>query len=86
MLVLNPLGWLFGLPDCSTPSDSIHGEGSACPHPRVLPNLVAACLGAVFLLEGVRRRAPSSDSTPLASDEAQAIQRLQFFVGVVATV
>lgn len=27
---------------------SIHGPGSDCPHPRVLPNLVSICLAAIF--------------------------------------
>ena len=34
---------------------SAHGEGSACPHPRVLPNLVAVCLAAVFTIYEQRR-------------------------------
>lgn len=29
---------------------SMHGPASACPHPRVLPNLVAVCLAAVYSL------------------------------------
>lgn len=27
---------------------SVHGPGSNCPHPRVLPNLVSICVGAIF--------------------------------------
>ncbi|XP_046395033.1 uncharacterized protein LOC124162504 isoform X2 [Ischnura elegans] len=27
---------------------SVHGQTSGCPHPRVLPNLVSVCLGAIF--------------------------------------
>lgn len=27
---------------------SIHGSGSDCPHPRVLPNLVSICVAAIF--------------------------------------
>ncbi|KAK2149680.1 hypothetical protein LSH36_442g03107 [Paralvinella palmiformis] len=27
---------------------SIHGQTSTCPHPRVLPNLIAVCLAAVY--------------------------------------
>uniref|UniRef100_A0A0B6YSR8 C-Maf-inducing protein PH domain-containing protein n=1 Tax=Arion vulgaris TaxID=1028688 RepID=A0A0B6YSR8_9EUPU len=27
---------------------SMHGPGSSCPHPRVLPNLVAVCLAAIY--------------------------------------
>jgi len=33
-----------------------HGLGSACPHPRVLPNLVAVCLAAVFSIYDLRRQ------------------------------
>jgi len=33
-----------------------HGQGSACPHPRVLPNLVAVCLAAVFSIYEIRRQ------------------------------
>lgn len=35
---------------------SAHGESSACPHPRVLPNLVAVCLAAAFGIFEHRRR------------------------------
>ncbi|XP_050397029.1 C-Maf-inducing protein isoform X1 [Patella vulgata] len=27
---------------------SMHGPGSSCPHPRVLPNIVAVCLAAIY--------------------------------------
>jgi len=27
---------------------SVHGPGSDCPHPRVLPNLVSICVAAIF--------------------------------------
>lgn len=27
---------------------SVHGIGSQCPHPRVLPNLVAVCLSTIY--------------------------------------
>lgn len=26
----------------------MHGDSSACPHPRILPNLVAVCLSAIY--------------------------------------
>ena len=29
---------------------SMHGPASTCPHPRVLPNLVAVCLAAIYNL------------------------------------
>lgn len=27
---------------------SVHGPGSDCPHPRVLPNLISVCVAAIF--------------------------------------
>ncbi|XP_023316799.1 C-Maf-inducing protein-like isoform X2 [Trichogramma pretiosum] len=27
---------------------AVHGPGSDCPHPRILPNLVSICVGAIF--------------------------------------
>ena len=27
---------------------SMHGQSSTCPHPRVLPNLVAVCLASIY--------------------------------------
>lgn len=27
---------------------SVHGPGSDCPHPRILPNLVSICVAAIF--------------------------------------
>ena len=36
---------LIPVSDCF---DSMHSPASACPHPRVLPNLVAVCLAAIY--------------------------------------
>jgi len=36
--------------DCILLCYSMHGPASVCPHPRVLPNLVAVCLAAVYSL------------------------------------
>ncbi|PSN46032.1 hypothetical protein C0J52_15799 [Blattella germanica] len=42
---------------------SVHGPGSGCPHPRVLPNLVAVCLAAIFANFEERRTLASINET-----------------------
>ncbi|XP_037085036.1 C-Maf-inducing protein-like [Pollicipes pollicipes] len=65
----------------------MHGPGSTCPHPRVLPNLVAACLGAVFLLqEAWRRPADDQNALGLATDQTKAHEHLDLFLNVVGFV
>ncbi|KAL0113548.1 hypothetical protein PUN28_012604 [Cardiocondyla obscurior] len=46
---------------------SVHGPGSDCPHPRILPNLVSICVAAIFHRFEVSSRAPLNDekSPPL---------------------
>lgn len=43
---------------------SVHGPGSGCPHPRVLPNLVAVCLAAIFSNFEERRMLARLNETP----------------------
>lgn len=43
---------------------SVHGPGSGCPHPRVLPNLVAVCLAAIFSNFEERRMLAGLNETP----------------------
>ncbi|XP_076665624.1 C-Maf-inducing protein isoform X2 [Andrena cerasifolii] len=44
---------------------SVHGPGSDCPHPRVLPNLVSVCVAAIFnRFEVTRRTLPAKDELP----------------------
>ncbi|KAJ9597873.1 hypothetical protein L9F63_011274, partial [Diploptera punctata] len=43
---------------------SVHGPGSGCPHPRVLPNLVAVCLAAIFANFEERRTLASINEMP----------------------
>lgn len=45
-------------------SCSVHGPGSGCPHPRVLPNLVAVCLAAIFSNFEERRMLARLNETP----------------------
>lgn len=49
---------------CMVLSCSVHGPGSGCPHPRVLPNLVAVCLAAIFSNFEERHMLPRLNETP----------------------
>lgn len=40
---------------------SVHGPGSDCPHPRVLPNLVSICVAAIFHRFEVSSHASNED-------------------------
>ncbi|XP_046629601.1 C-Maf-inducing protein-like [Neodiprion virginianus] len=46
---------------------SVHGPGSDCPHPRVLPNLVSICVAAIFHRFEVARHSSSADEQPASS-------------------
>ncbi|XP_011637386.1 C-Maf-inducing protein-like [Pogonomyrmex barbatus] len=43
---------------------SVHGPGSDCPHPRVLPNLVSICVAAIFHRFEVSSRASLNEEKP----------------------
>ncbi|KYN15311.1 PREDICTED: C-Maf-inducing protein-like [Trachymyrmex cornetzi] len=43
---------------------SVHGPGSDCPHPRVLPNLMSICVAAIFHRFEVSGRASSNEDKP----------------------
>ncbi|KAG5333015.1 CMIP protein, partial [Acromyrmex heyeri] len=50
---------------------SVHGPGSDCPHPRVLPNLMSICVAAIFHRQvspefEVSGRASSNEDKPLS--------------------
>lgn len=51
---------------------SVHGEGSTCPHPRVLPNLVAMVLAGVFALFQEWRRAGEAADAPWSETDWEA--------------
>ncbi|XP_076750099.1 C-Maf-inducing protein [Xylocopa sonorina] len=43
---------------------SVHGPGSDCPHPRILPNLVSVCVAAIFhRFEVANRSLPENDKS-----------------------
>ncbi|KAL6437048.1 hypothetical protein ACFW04_004984 [Cataglyphis niger] len=43
---------------------SVHGPGSDCPHPRILPNLVSICVAAIFHRFEVSSRVSSNEDKP----------------------
>ena len=45
---------------------SMHGPTGHCPHPRVLPNLVAVCLAAIYSCyeEFINRSVPTASGEP----------------------
>ncbi|XP_017767648.1 PREDICTED: C-Maf-inducing protein-like isoform X2 [Eufriesea mexicana] len=44
---------------------SVHGPGSDCPHPRVLPNLISVCVAAIFhRFEVANRSVPEDGKSP----------------------
>lgn len=47
---------------CPLLSSSMHGPTGHCPHPRVLPNLVAVCLAAIYSCyeEFINRSVPAA--------------------------
>ncbi|XP_076245591.1 C-Maf-inducing protein isoform X2 [Calliopsis andreniformis] len=59
---------------------SVHGSGSHCPHPRVLPNLVSVCLAAIFHRFEVARHTPS------VKDEPQTLPPLDCYLLVLSIV
>lgn len=64
---------------CPLLSSSMHGPTGHCPHPRVLPNLVAVCLAAIYSCyeEFINR------SVPAAPRRAYAGARYHLGMGTV---
>ncbi|XP_018403192.1 PREDICTED: C-Maf-inducing protein-like [Cyphomyrmex costatus] len=56
---------------------SIHGPGSDCPHPRVLPNLISICVAAIFHRFEVLSRASSNE------DKSPSLPPLQCYLLVL---
>ncbi|OQR66548.1 c-Maf-inducing protein-like [Tropilaelaps mercedesae] len=56
----------------------MHGDSSACPHPRILPNLVAVCLSAIY-------RAFSQNKDLKAEDLGRDDPDVLCFVHILAT-
>lgn len=64
---------------------SMHGPASSCPHPRVLPNLVAVCLAAVYSLYEEKKMAKLDNVTGLQIDYADWEKKLLCYIALMET-
>ncbi|XP_067002506.2 C-Maf-inducing protein isoform X2 [Anabrus simplex] len=64
---------------------SVHGPSSTCPHPRVMPNLVAVCLAAVFSSFEDRRSLEARNELDSSVGE-QTERQLQCYLTVLLTI
>ncbi|XP_060566367.1 C-Maf-inducing protein-like [Ruditapes philippinarum] len=64
---------------------SMHGPASVCPHPRVLPNLVAVCLAAVYSLYEDKRMAKEDDSDEYDYDPLEWEKKVVCYIGMMET-
>jgi hypothetical protein len=72
----NEMAFLFSL------SFSVHGLSSACPHPRVMSNLVSVCLAAIHAIfeRNNSKRASNLNSSESLQEIAWDEQLLSYLV------
>lgn len=63
---------------------SMHSPASACPHPRVLPNLVAVCLAAIYSCFEEKKNA-MQDNTNTVLDIQEWENKLCCYIGMLDT-
>uniref|UniRef100_A0A2C9LNR4 C-Maf-inducing protein n=1 Tax=Biomphalaria glabrata TaxID=6526 RepID=A0A2C9LNR4_BIOGL len=63
---------------------SMHGPGSNCPHPRVLPNLVAVCLAAIYNCYEERKNHDNVNSEDF--DQIEWENKLLCYVSMMETI
>jgi hypothetical protein len=63
-----------------------HGVTSSCPHPRVLPNLVAVCLSAVYNCYEDRKSALRELVNTSDSDSSDVDEKLKCYISIFETV
>lgn len=64
---------------------SMHGPASVCPHPRVLPNLVAVCLAAVYSLYEDKKLAKQDNIAASVFDQSEWEKRVICYTGMMET-
>ncbi|XP_025115015.1 C-Maf-inducing protein-like isoform X2 [Pomacea canaliculata] len=64
---------------------NMHGPASSCPHPRVLPNLVAVCLAAVYNLYEDKKNAMQDNMDLLQFDPIDWESKLLCYVSMMET-
>ncbi|XP_076449363.1 C-Maf-inducing protein-like [Babylonia areolata] len=65
--------------------ESMHGPGSQCPHPRVLPNLVAVCLAAIYNLYEEKKNAMQDNVFQSTFDSVDWESKLQCYLSMMET-
>lgn len=63
----------------------MHGPALVCPHPRVLPNLVAVCLAAVYSSFEDKKLAMQNNTLISSFDQQEWEKRLRLYVGMLTT-
>lgn len=63
----------------------MHGPALVCPHPRVLPNLVAVCLAAVYSSFEDKKLAMQNNTLSQTFDHQEWEKRLILYVGMLNT-
>lgn len=64
---------------------SMHGPGSTCPHPRVLPNLVAVCLAAIYNCYEERKNSSMENVNSDDFDQIEWENKLLCYVSMMET-
>ncbi|XP_064610749.1 LOW QUALITY PROTEIN: C-Maf-inducing protein-like [Liolophura sinensis] len=62
---------------------SMHGPASVCPHPRVLPNLVAVCLAAIYSCYEERKNVLQGIINEVSTDEPMWEERLLCYISML---
>ncbi|XP_033730617.1 C-Maf-inducing protein-like, partial [Pecten maximus] len=62
----------------------MHGPSSTCPHPRVLPNMVAVCLAAIYTCYEDKKNALQSN-TAVFLDKQEWETKLLCYIGIMET-
>ncbi|KAL8560901.1 hypothetical protein ACOMHN_059085 [Nucella lapillus] len=65
--------------------ENMHGPASTCPHPRVLPNLVAVCLAAIYNLYEDKKAAMQDNMLQSVFDTLDWESKLLCFISMMET-
>ncbi|XP_076470132.1 C-Maf-inducing protein-like isoform X2 [Babylonia areolata] len=65
--------------------ENMHGPASTCPHPRVLSNLVAVCLAAIYNLYEEKKNAMQDNQVQSVFDSLDWENKLLCFIAMMET-
>ncbi|KAI0213063.1 C-Maf-inducing protein [Lamellibrachia satsuma] len=63
----------------------MHGPASSCPHPRVLPNLVAVCLAAIYNCYEERKAAMENQVNDVDAESGERDTRLITYLAIFSS-